>query len=220
MKNLQLKVMNRYILFLIISLCIYNTANAQHYVGVKDAYGIMGLSSTPSLRSKSINTTLNPGLVYRYEHKKNFAIQTELNLINKGYKFVDTATITTPRPDSTIHISSFEIPLLAQVFVRWGWFRPYITGGAFAGFITKRQKQIGDGSKKDFDKNGYERTFEYGIIGGAGMAFTVSRFELQAEWRYQYAFSFLQDPHINGQSLYMNPTQMMISLTLFYRLGK
>ena len=184
-------------------------ANAQHYIGVKNAYGLMDVSISPSPKDKKgINTVFNPGIAYRYEHKKYFAFQTELNYISKGYEALDT----------TFNIYSLELPIMGQAFYRFGWFRPYVTGGAFVGYVNKRNIEVG-GETKKFRTDTYTNRFEYGIIGGAGMGFTISRFELQSEWRYQYCFSFLREPHINGITRYLNSTQMTISLALFYRFG-
>ncbi|MDR1056150.1 MAG: PorT family protein [Prevotellaceae bacterium] len=202
---------NKYvvIVLLFVSFAVSATVKAQHYVGIKDAYGIMGIATSPDLGADALTTVFNPGIVYRYEHKKYFAIQTELNYLAKGYKL----------DDITHRIYSYELPLLAQGFVRLGWFRPYVTGGAFVGYIYKRKLEM-DGKNYKYKTDNYDNRFEYGIVGGAGMAFAISRFELQLEWRYQHAFSFLRDPHIEGTTQYINSTQMMISLTLFYCFGK
>ena len=203
---------------LIISATI--TAYSQHYVGVKNAYGITGVMDDPDINSKTINSTFNPGIVHRYEHKNYFAIQTEFNHISKGFHRLDINKETGEVLSDTTHkISAFQLPFTTQIFYRFGWFRPYVAGGAYLGYISNRKVEY-ENISKDYIWDNNDKRFEYGIIGGAGMAFTISRFELQAEWRYEFSFSFLRKPHINGISQYLNSNQMMISLTLLYRLGK
>lgn len=183
------------------------SASAQHYAGIKNGYGIMGVAAVPSIKAQTVNSAFNPGLIYRYEHKKYAAIQFEFNYLSKGYLANDT----------THTIYSYEIPMLAQGFIRFGRFRPYLTGGAFFGYIANRRIEVA-GVRKDYITDRYDNNFEYGIIGGGGLGVSVWDLEIQAEWRYQYAFSFLRKPHISGKTQYFNATQMMISVGILYRL--
>ena len=187
----------------------------QHYLGFKGAGGINSVDVMPKFNTKSLITP-NAGLLYRFEHKKFTAIQVELNYVNKGYiQAEDTARNIT---ENTQRISSIELPLMAQGLVRLGAFRPYLTGGVVAGYILSRTSQIkGEGEQKYiFDQ--YDRRFEYGIAGGAGIGVRITTLELQAEWRYTYNFSFLRDPIITGRnSQSLSATRMEISLSLLYK---
>jgi hypothetical protein len=190
--------------------------SAQHYVGVKGSQGFSSVAALPKFDKHSL-PAFSPGILYRYEHQKYAALQIEANYINKGYiKDIDTISMT---PEITNRIASLEIPLMAQGFVRLGPFRPYLTGGAVFGYILDRSTQIkGENSEKYvFDE--YDRRFEYGITGGGGLGIKISRFEIQAECRYHYSFSFLRNPIIPEKSnTYFNSTQLMFSVSLLYRL--
>jgi hypothetical protein len=202
-------------LILLISTGVY----AQHYVGIKGSMGFNSVSALPDFDKKNLKT-YSPGILYRYEHKKYAALQIETNYINKGYiKKIDTVSMT---PETTYRISSFELPLMTQGFIRLGHFRPYVTGGVIIGYILDRSNQVtGDKSQKYiFDE--YDRRFEYGLAGGGGLGIAIDKFEIQAECRYHYNFSFLRNPVIpaNRANRYINSTQLMISLSLLYRLSK
>lgn len=193
------------------------TIFAQHYIGIKGSEGLSSVVALPKFNKRSL-PAFSPGILYRYEHQKYAAIQIEANYINKGYiKDIDTISMT---PEITNRITSFELPLMAQGFMRFGPFRPYLTGGAVFGYLLERSTQIkGENSEKYvFDE--YDRHFEYGIAGGGGLGIKISRFEIQAECRYHYNFSFLRNPIIPGSNnSYLNSTQLMFSVSLLYRLS-
>jgi hypothetical protein len=199
---------------MLISTCVYT----QNYVGFKGAQGFNSVSALPTFDKKALKT-FNPGILYRYEHKKYAAMQIEINYINKGYiKEIDTISMT---PETTYGITSFELPLMAQGFVRFGLFRPYLTGGVVVGYILDRTVQVTGEESQKYVYDEYDRRFEYGLAGGGGLGIQIYRFEIQAECRYHYNFSFLKSPVIPRKSnVYINTTQLMFSVSLLYRLSK
>jgi hypothetical protein len=192
---------------------------AQHYVGVKGSQGFNSVSALPDFDKRTLQT-FSPGILYRYEHKKYAALQIETNYVHKGYiKEIDTIAVT---PETTYRITSFELPLMAQGFVRFGPFRPYVTGGVFVGYILDRSEQEMGEKSLPYIFDEYDRRFEYGIAGGGGLGIQIYRFEIQAECRYNYNFSFLKNPIIpaNRGNVYRNSTQLMVSVSLLYRFSK
>jgi hypothetical protein len=191
---------------------------AQHYAGIKLSQGFNSVSALPDFEKRNLKT-LSQGILYRYEHKKYAAMQLEVNYINKGYiKELDTLMMT---PETTHRITAIELPLMAQGFIRFGAFRPYVTGGVIAGYILERSVQETGEELQDYVFDKYDKRFEYGLAGGGGLAIAIARFEIQAECRYHYNFSFLRSPIIPSQrNNYINSTQLMFSLSLLYRLSK
>jgi hypothetical protein len=89
------------------------------------------------------------------------------------------------------------------------------------GYILSRTSQTKGEDRKEYVFDEYDRRIEYGIAGGAGLGLRLASFELQAEWRYIYNFSFLHDPIIpERRTQSLNTTRMEISLSLLYRFGK
>ncbi|MDR0725920.1 MAG: PorT family protein [Prevotellaceae bacterium] len=206
---------SRLCLMMLLSTSVY----AQHYVGIKGSQGFNSVSALPDFDKKALET-FSPGILYRYEHKKYAALQIETNYISKGYiKEIDTISMT---PEITHRITSFELPLMAQGFVRLGPFRPYLTGGVIVGYILDRSMQESGKESQKYSFDEYDRRFEYGITGGGGLGIQLYRFEIQAECRYHYNFSFLRNPIIptNQGNVYINTTQLMFSVSLLYRLSK
>jgi hypothetical protein len=111
---------------------------------------------------------------------------------------------------------------MAQGFMRFGAFRPYVTGGVIVGYILDRNTQVDGEESQAYIFDEYDRRFEYGITGGGGLGVAISRFEIQAECRYHFNFSFLRNPTIPGNvgNRYLNTTQLMFSVSLLYRLSK
>jgi hypothetical protein len=193
--------------------------SAQHYIGTKGSWGFNSVDALPRFDRRQLET-FSPGILYRYEHQKYAALQIETNYIHKGYiREIDTVTMT---PEKTFRITSFELPLMAQGFIRFGAFRPYVTAGVYAGYILERSIQETGKTQQKYEFDEYDRRFEYGITGGGGVGVSLYRFELQAECRYQYNFSFLRSPVIPKQLMntYINSTQLMFSVSLLYRLSK
>ena len=199
---------------------------AQHYVGVKNALGLNNLSVSPRFETENYVTPFNPGLVYRYDNTGNTAVQAELNRITKGYiRKADTVVMPF---ETTDKISSWQFSLTTQLFLRAGIFRPYVTGGGVLGYITDREIKVENDDFAAYQYGDNDRRFVYGIAGGAGVGVTVfERFEIQGEWRFHYDFSYLRDPIIpsndgTGRNVVssQNTTQMMISVSLMYRLSK
>jgi hypothetical protein len=197
---------------------ISTSAYAQHYVGVKGSYGHNSVNALPNFDKRTLKT-FSPGILYRYEHKKYAALQVETNYINKGYiKAVDTILGT---PETTNRITAFELPLMAQGFVRLKAFRPYLTGGVVIGYILDRNVQVTGEELQAYVYDEYDRRFEYGLAGGGGLGIKIYRFEIQAECRYHYCFSFLRNPIIpEVANRYISSTQLMFSVSLLYRLSK
>jgi hypothetical protein len=197
---------------------ISSSVYAQHYVGIKGTQGFNSVDALPDFDKKALKT-FSPGILYRYEHKKYAAIQIEINYINKGYiKAIDTVMRT---PEITNRITSFELPLMAQGFIRIGPFRPYLTGGAVVGYILERSFQEEGTRSQKYVFDEYDKRFEYGIAGGGGLGIRIYNFEIQAEYRYQYDFSFLRNPVIPGNmNRYLSSTQSIFSISLLYRLSK
>jgi hypothetical protein len=198
---------------MLVSTCVY----AQHYVGIKGSQGFNSVSALPDFDKRALKT-FSPGILYRYEHKKYVALQIEINYINKGYiKELDTISMT---PETTYRITSLELPLMTQGFIRVGPFRPYLTGGVIFGYILDRSVQVKGEESQKYVFDEYDRKFEYGLTGGAGLGIQIYRFEIQAECRYHYNFSFLRNPVIptNVGNRYINSTQLMFSTSLLYRL--
>jgi hypothetical protein len=191
---------------------------SQHYVGIKGSQGYNSVSALPYFEKQSL-PAFSPGILYRYEHIKYAALQIEANYINKGYiKSVDTISMT---PEITNRITSFELPLMAQGFIRLGPFRPYATGGVVVGYVLDRSTQVTGEKSQKYVFDEYDRRFEYGITGGGGLGIEIYRFEIQAECRYHYNFSFLRNPVIpERRNSYINSTQLMFSVSLLYRLSK
>jgi hypothetical protein len=204
--------------FCLIILCSTNVY-AQHYVGIKGSQGFNSVSALPDFDKKTLKT-FSPGILYRYEHQKYAALQIEANYLNKGYiTSIDTVSMT---PETTNRITSFELPLMAQGFMRFGPFRPYVTGGVVVGYILERSVQVTGKEPQDYVFDEYDRRFEYGLAGGGGLGIKIYSFEIQAECRYHYCFSFLRNPVIpaNKTNRYISSTQLMFSVSLLYCLSK
>jgi hypothetical protein len=157
-----------------------------------------------------------------------FGIQTGINYSEQGYSLPNLM-------DETIYETTryqvLTIPVISQFHVDFWKMRLLVNIGAFTGY---RLSARGYGLEADVlfyseDKrdpnrkyvfNCYDKRVDFGFIGGGGLAFVVSPFEIHFECNYHYSLSMLYDPKIysNTSYTYIYPHQLVFSLALHFQL--
>lgn len=198
---------------LLLLLFLPQTARSQHYIGIREGYSISGVGFNPAQRDTSTSQWLNMGLVYRYYNSKWVGLQTGINYSEKGFIWNDT----------TRRYRVLELPLVSQFHAEIWHLRLLANAGAYMSYALSGEKTI-----RSYDgtvvTSGYEfgerdRRFDYGLHLGAGLGFVFDPFELQFEFAYQYAFSYVMTPQVPGQqTLFTHFHQMIFSAVVLYRL--
>lgn len=188
----------------------------EHLIGVKYDFSFTGVTMTPDMGIKSVNSPLNIAVLYTYYHPlwsviDLFGIQTGLRyttygLVNDQYEFRHFEQT----------VSVIELPLISAFHVDIGeHFRILLSIGPFIGYRFATTKDNG------FDC--FDNRIDYGIQGGAGLAYIIGkRFELHLEGTFHYSLSMLYHPEkMSSVSwLYSYPWQASISLGFHVKLGK
>jgi hypothetical protein len=145
--------------------------------------------------------------VLEYSFSDHFALQTELAITRKGFKFGldrDVNLFNIPIPVGATAESRFnylELPLLAKVKFGDDVVKGYLTAGPTVGYATSgrlitRANALFEFKVSDTDINleaiNYER-FEVGAALGAGIGFNTAFGELFADARYTRGFTELYD---------------------------
>lgn len=187
---------------------------SEHLIGIRYDYSFTGAMITPSVSPEGVNAPVNLAILYTYYHPmwsvyNYFGLQTGIRLTQYGF--------TSPKYsfehfDETI--TTLEIPLISAFHIDLGkYFRILLSIGPFAGYRFKTTKDNG------FDC--FDRRFDYGVVGGAGVAFRLGKIvELHLEGAFHYSFSMLFYPEKMSSEwwLYAYPWQGTVSLGLHFKI--
>ncbi|MDR0294718.1 MAG: PorT family protein [Prevotellaceae bacterium] len=186
---------------------------AQHFIGIKEGVNISSVWFNPAQKSdSSIVQWLNVGLVYKYYNLPWVGFQTGLNLSEKGFMWNDTIR----------RHKVLELPLLSQFHYETWHLRFIINAGMYASYALSGEisyEKNGAMIKEEYVFTTHDRRIEYGMHAGGGIGFIFKPFELQFEAGYQFAFSYVMDPHrTNKSTIYTRFQQWMFSVALLFQL--
>jgi hypothetical protein len=185
----------------------------EHYFGIRGGYGISSIGFNPDQGDNESVSGMDLGVVYKLYAEKLMGTQIELNWVQKGYKLVDT--IYTGK--------AIELPLMAQVSLRFGGFKVFANGGIFGTYMISQDVEKPDESgvmhTTSYSFTDRDNRFEYGLLGGGGLAFQLKKFEIQLEARYQYSLGYMMKPRYKqGQTIFSHRSHLTFSVSLFYNL--
>ena len=180
-----------------------------HMIGVSYGVNYSGVTSSPKIGHDKIWTYNSVGVYYTYYHALwdqlfNFGLQFGAKHGYEGY------TSSWGTLGETCEV--IEVPLISQFKIDFSIFRLLINIGTYGGYRLSTDKEGG------FDK--YDQRYDYGVIGGGGLAVVLKPFELHLEANYKYAFASMY--HTNKLSdiywLYTYPQNIMLSASLHFHL--
>ncbi|HIZ86042.1 MAG TPA: PorT family protein [Candidatus Coprenecus stercoravium] len=186
----------------------------EHLIGIRYDFAFTGVQITPDMGIKSINSPFNIAVLYTYYHPlwgvyDFFGLQTGLRyskygFVNGEYQFQHFEQT----------VSFVELPFLSAFHVDIGeHFRILISLGPFIGYRFATTKDNG------FDC--FDIRFDYGIVGGAGVAYIVNKWlELHLEGAYHYSLSMLYHPEkLSSISwIYSYPWQASINFGVHFKI--
>lgn len=185
-------------------------ATAQVSIGLKAGANWSNLQTTEALGNiapdfSPISET-NFGVVAEYALSDQFALQTELNFLKKGFttkaNLDNTELFGLQLPvgaRAETKFSYVEVPLLAKYTFGTGGLQAYVTAGPTVGYATSGRidtkarvlVDINLGSMPiNLDNINYER-FEIGATAGAGVSLETSIGKFFADARYMQGFTEL-----------------------------
>ena len=187
----------------------------ERLIGVRCGYCFAGVTMTPDMGIKPVNSPVNVAILYTYYHPlwsviDVFGLQTGLRY--SRYGFVNDEYVFEHFEQT---VSIIELPFLSAFHIDLGeHFRILLSIGPFLGYRFATTKDNG------FDC--FDNRIDYGIQGGAGLAYIIGkRFELHLEGTFHYSLSMLYHPEkMSSLSwLYSYPWQASISLGFHVKLN-
>jgi len=226
---LQKRKSNLLFLTFLLGLLCYIPSNAQHMIGVRGGYALSGIDYQFNSDPKNITTPINFSLLYTYYHPlwdlfPFFGFQTGISFSEQGfsmpndYFYEELYDITRYR--------TVSIPVISQFHIDFWNMRLLVNIGAFGGYRLSAKEWLytssGEKITRDYLYDCYDTRFDYGFIGGGGLAYKMKPVEIQFECNYQYSLSMLYHPrrYSNTYYIYVYPHQLTFSLALFFPLSK
>ncbi len=186
----------------------------EHLIGIRYDFSFTGVTMTPDMNIKSINSPFNIAILYTYYQPKwgtldFFGLQTGLRYTSYGFKndkyFFE---------NFEQRVTAFELPLLSAFhFDIKDQFRVLLSIGPFAGYRAFTTKDNG------FDC--FDIRFDYGIEGGLGFAYRLKdivEFHLEGVFRYSFAMLYHPEKFSSLSWIYTYPWQVSICLGVHFRL--
>lgn len=186
----------------------------EHLIGVRYDYSFTGVSMTPDMGIKPVNSPFNIAVLYTYYHPlwsayDFFGLQTGLRYSKYGF---ENDKYTFEHFEQTVSV--IEIPFLSAFHIDLGkHFRILASLGPFFGYRFATTKDNG------FDC--FDTRFDYGIIGGAGLAYILGqRIEFHLEGAFHYSLSMLYYPEKMSSSswIYSYPWQASICFGVHFKI--
>lgn len=203
-----------------------STKIREHLIGVKYGVGINNVYFSQDIDTKAYMATKNFGIYYTYYHSlwesiPLFGIETGLQVSERGFTYVEYLDPEgTPNRRSNEGKERFQtimLPFISQFRIDFWRMRLLINLGGYASY------KIGDTYSGLFSEE-IHNSFKkggYGIIGGGGLAFIFSPFELHFEANYNYELGNLYDKTLFYENVWVSShaTQISFSVGLFMRIG-
>lgn len=218
---------------------------------VLNDYSLLGINYDVAFSSASFNpnriqqTVFNPvnfGISYTHYGKlfgymPYFGVQIGLQYSKEGYQFKENAYGIKDYINYAYKavIETVEVPVLAHLHFDFWKMKLMADLGPFAGYRLSIHRDYVDlpDSYKTYENSFHEleNRFDYGIKGGAGIAFVFDPIEIHIMCLYKYSLSNLHQPDINNRTMerdeyskyyykWSYPTNLVISAGIHYQLSK
>lgn len=114
------------------------------------------------------------------------AVQTEVFYVRMGGKYAAA--------ELEYRFDYIQLPVLLKInVIPAGPVRPFVSGGGYGAYLIKAKGILGAAEPADLTAD-YER-LDYGLVGGAGLAFKLPGIGLSIEGRYNHGLrNIIKDP--------------------------
>jgi hypothetical protein len=163
-------------------------------VGIKGGYSLAKFSLTPAVTEVELKYLPSWVAGVYFEIKLGFvSVQPEILYTRMGVKIADEVE------DFRLEyrFDYVQVPVLLKFnIVPAGPIRPFLYGGGYGAYLVKAEGFMQAGEESDTADiiEDYQR-YDYGVVGGGGLAFKLPGVSLSVEGRYNYGLAnILKDP--------------------------
>lgn len=195
------------------AIVVKQTHKPEHLLGIRYNYAFTGVSISPDLSVKGVQSPFNLAILYTYynplwEVYDIFGLQTGIQYSKYGFRN-DKYAFT----DFEQTVSVLEIPFVSAFHVDIGqYIRILASLGPFVGYRVATTKSNG------FDC--FDKRWDYGIAAGLGIGVVVKRFEFHIEGGFNYSLAMLYHPERMSSSwwIYSYPWRASINFGVHYKI--
>lgn len=167
----------------------YNTLN-EWYLGPSAGASLSTVTLVPKLVDKLFTFGNTGGLTLRYISENHFGLQTELNLVQSGWKEDQEGFGLNYSYQRTLNL--IDVPLLLHAYTGNNTFRAFLNAGARFNYLLSENEETVAGTTSLIQHGKtVENPFQYGIAGGAGAEVHLKRLVIGLDGRYTYFMSNL-----------------------------
>ena len=206
--------------------------NDYSMIGVQYGIALNQMRFNPTKKQGMLMTPLNIGVMYTrygkmFGYMPYFGFQTGLFYGQDGYVFKkdkETGEYTETVDGATKATYSYlEVPMLAHLHVDVWHLKLIVNGGFYGAYRTSVERE-GERLDPEFTNkfHDYDRHFDYGIKGGAGIGLVLDPIEFHITATYRASLGTLYDPDYNSEYYYRfaYPSDIIISAGIHVQLTK
>ncbi len=168
-------------------------------VGIKGGYSLskFSLSSADPLPFQWANLPGYAGGIYFSLSLGFFSLQPEILYTRMGGKY------EVGEDSLEFRFDYVQVPMLLRLnVVPAGPIRPFVYGGGYGAYLLKAKGvMVVDGEPFDEDIRDTYQVFDYGVVGGVGLAFHLPGVAVTVEGRYNHGLRNLYIDPAEGESM-------------------
>jgi len=184
-------------------------------LGIKQGLNYSSLETSPGIKT-SPHFGYQGGLVFRYHNEKYFALQLELNFMQKGW----TENLDTIDNSYSRSLNYIELPLITQVVLgKRENLKYYVNlGTSFAYLISEKEDLTINEElyRREYYEKEVEKYFDYSALGELGLYIGTGIGDFQVGVRYQLTFTDLFDVKDENVLRESQNTLWNFSITYFF----
>ncbi len=180
--------------------------------GIKQGINYSTVNFSPGI-DQGLTLGYTGGLAFKYQSEKNWAIQLELNYIQKGWKEnLDTISNSYNRK-----LNYIELPLITHIVLGKRQLKYYINlGTSFAYFLSEQENVTVNNEmyRREYYEKEIENYFDYSVLGEFGVVYNTGIGEFQIGIRYQLTLTDLFKT--TSTTIFDNSQNQLWNLSLTY----
>ena len=200
-------------------------------VGVQGGFTMSNCFFNPNMKQQFLMNPINVGVTYTrygkmFGYMANFGFQAGVFFTQEGYSFKEdkegkyTPTILGA---TSARLTCVEVPVMAHFHYDFWKMKVIANLGCFAGYRLGIER-MGDNVAEEYKNSfmDYDRRFDYGIKGGAGIGLIFDPVEIHLMATYKYSMATIYDPDYMSPYYYRYayPTNIIFSAGLHFQLTK
>ncbi len=208
--------------------------NDYSLLGIQYGYTFSRVSFSPTRQQRTNYLPVNVGITYSrygkmFGYLPYFGFQVGLFYGEEAYTLRtedDTryvARLDTLTGETAAVMKMIEVPFMAHAHIDFWKMKAIINLGIYGGYRLSIHR-TGEYAKPQYADSfrEYNRRFDYGIKGGAGLGFILDPIEIHLQAMVKWSWSSLYNPDYNSRYYYRyaTPFNIIVSLGVHYQLTR